>query len=34
MGAGEWKILQDYLANPGDPQAVAQKLEQAASRTD
>jgi ABC-type glycerol-3-phosphate transport system substrate-binding protein len=34
VGAGEWKILQDYLANPGDPQAVAQQLEQAASRTD
>ena len=33
-GAGEWKILQDYLANPGNPQAVAQQLEQAASRTD
>jgi ABC-type glycerol-3-phosphate transport system substrate-binding protein len=34
VGAGEWKILQDYLANPGNPQAVAQQLEQAASRTD
>jgi alpha-glucoside transport system substrate-binding protein len=34
VGAGMWKILQDYLANPGDPQAVAQKLEQAAARTD
>ena len=31
---GEWKILQDYLANPGDPQAVAQQLEQAAVRAD
>ncbi len=29
-----WTILQDYLANPGDPQAVAQKLEQAAARAD
>ena len=34
VGAGEWKILQDYLANPGNPQAVAQQLEQAASRAD
>jgi alpha-glucoside transport system substrate-binding protein len=34
QGAGMWKILQDYLENPGDPQAVAQKLEQAAARTD
>ena len=33
-GRREWKILQDYLANPGNPQAVAQQLEQAASRTD
>jgi hypothetical protein len=29
-----WAILQDYLANPGNPQAVAQQLEQAAARTD
>ena len=29
-----WEILQDYLANPGDPQAVAQQLEQAATRAD
>jgi len=34
VGAGEWKILQDYLANPGNPQATAQKLEQAASKAD
>ncbi len=33
-GQGMWAILQDYLANPGDPQAVAQKLEQAAARAD
>jgi alpha-glucoside transport system substrate-binding protein len=34
QGQGEWKVLQDYLANPGDPQATAQQLEQAAARTD
>jgi alpha-glucoside transport system substrate-binding protein len=34
QGAGEWKVLQDYLENPGNPQATAQQLEQAASRTD
>lgn len=31
-GQGEWKILQDYLANPSNPQATAQQLEQAAAR--
>jgi alpha-glucoside transport system substrate-binding protein len=33
-GQGMWKILQDYLANPDNPQATAQQLEQAASRAD
>jgi alpha-glucoside transport system substrate-binding protein len=34
QGQGEWKILQDYLGNPGNPQATAQQLEQAASKAD
>ena len=34
QGQGEWKILQDYLANPGNPQATAQQLEQAAAKAD
>ena len=34
QGQGEWKIMQDYLANPGNPQATAQQLEQAASKAD
>ncbi len=29
---GEWKILQDFLANPGDVDGTAQKLEAAAAR--
>jgi len=28
---GMWKILQDFLANPSNPQATAQQLEQAAA---
>jgi len=31
-GQGEWKILQDFLRDPGDPQATAQALETAAAR--
>ncbi|RKE22113.1 ABC transporter substrate-binding protein [Streptomyces sp. TLI_171] len=31
-GAGEWKILQDFLANPSDPVATAGKLEAAAAQ--
>jgi alpha-glucoside transport system substrate-binding protein len=31
-GQGEWKILQDFLRNPGNPQATAQALETAAAR--
>lgn len=31
-GQGMWKIFTDYLANPDNPQATAQQLEQAASR--
>jgi alpha-glucoside transport system substrate-binding protein len=34
QGQGMWKILQDYLANPGDAQAVASQLEAAAKRAD
>ena len=29
-GVGEWKILQDFLANPSDPAAIAARLESAA----
>lgn len=31
-GQGEWKILQDFLRNPGNPQATAKALETAAAR--
>ncbi|MCK1821206.1 ABC transporter substrate-binding protein [Streptomyces sp. XM83C] len=31
-GAGEWKILQDFLRDPSDPKATAQKLEDAAAK--
>ncbi len=31
-GQGEWKILQDFLANPSDVNGTAQKLETAAAR--
>ncbi|WP_217914502.1 ABC transporter substrate-binding protein [Miltoncostaea marina] len=31
-GQGEWKLLQDFLRNPGDAQAIARQLEQAAAR--
>jgi alpha-glucoside transport system substrate-binding protein len=34
IGAGMWKILQDFLRNPGDSQATAQQLEAAATRAD
>jgi alpha-glucoside transport system substrate-binding protein len=34
IGAGMWKILQDFLRNPGDSQATAQQLEAAAKRAD
>ncbi|MGP4004069.1 ABC transporter substrate-binding protein [Streptomyces sp. 8N706] len=32
QGAGEWKILQDFLRDPSDPQATAKKLEAAAAK--
>lgn len=31
-GQGEWKILQDFLRDPGNPQATAKALETAAAR--
>lgn len=31
-GQGMWKLLQDYLRNPGNPQAIAKQLEAAANR--
>lgn len=31
-GQGEWKILQDFLGDPSDPQATAAQLETAAAR--
>ncbi|MER5790206.1 ABC transporter substrate-binding protein [Streptomyces sp. NPDC001980] len=31
-GAGEWKILQDFLADPSDPKATAGQLETAAAK--
>ncbi|HEY5835963.1 ABC transporter substrate-binding protein [Streptomyces sp.] len=31
-GTGEWKILQDFLADPSDPKGTAQKLEAAAAK--
>lgn len=32
VGAGEWKILQDFLRDPSDPAATAQQLEDAAAQ--
>ncbi|MCT9106406.1 extracellular solute-binding protein [Streptomyces mirabilis] len=31
-GAGEWKILQDFLRDPSDPKATAAELEKAAAK--
>lgn len=31
-GAGEWKLLQDFLRDPSDPEATAAKLEAAAAK--
>ncbi|RPK32966.1 ABC transporter substrate-binding protein [Streptomyces sp. ADI93-02] len=31
-GAGEWKLLQDFLRDPSDPKGTAAKLESAASK--
>ncbi len=31
-GAGEWKLLQDFLRDPSDPKATAAKLEAAAAK--
>lgn len=31
-GAGEWKLLQDFLRDPSDPKAIAAKLEAAAAK--
>ncbi|MEV5339938.1 ABC transporter substrate-binding protein [Streptomyces sp. NPDC052676] len=31
-GAGEWKILQDFLRDPSDPKATAERLEAAAAK--
>ncbi|MBE4733575.1 ABC transporter substrate-binding protein [Streptomyces caniscabiei] len=31
-GAGEWKILQDFLRDPSDPEATAKRLETAAAK--
>lgn len=31
-GSGEWKILQDFLRDPSDPQATAQELEKSAAK--
>ncbi|MEV6958425.1 ABC transporter substrate-binding protein [Streptomyces sp. NPDC051207] len=31
-GAGEWKILQDFLRNPSNPEATAAELEKAAAK--
>lgn len=31
-GAGEWKILQDFLRDPSDPKATAAQLETAAAK--
>ena len=31
-GQGEWKILQDFLANPSDVDGTASKLEAAAAK--
>ncbi|WP_310727065.1 ABC transporter substrate-binding protein [Streptomyces sp. N2A] len=32
QGAGEWKLLQDFLRDPSDPKGTAQKLEAAAAK--
>ncbi|TVL89358.1 ABC transporter substrate-binding protein [Streptomyces sp. SAJ15] len=32
QGAGEWKLLQDFLRDPSDPEATARKLEAAAAK--
>ncbi|MFI9257151.1 ABC transporter substrate-binding protein [Streptomyces sioyaensis] len=32
QGAGEWKVLQDFLRDPSDPAATARKLEAAAAK--
>ncbi|MFE0193814.1 ABC transporter substrate-binding protein [Streptomyces sp. NPDC058989] len=32
QGAGEWKLLQDFLRDPADPEATAGKLEAAAAK--
>ncbi|GGO82762.1 ABC transporter substrate-binding protein [Wenjunlia tyrosinilytica] len=32
QGAGEWKLLQDFLRDPSDPAATARKLEDAAAK--
>ncbi|KIZ15466.1 ABC transporter substrate-binding protein [Streptomyces natalensis] len=32
QGAGEWKLLQDFLRDPSDPKATAAKLEAAAAK--
>jgi alpha-glucoside transport system substrate-binding protein len=31
-GAGEWKLLQDFLRDPSDPKATAAQLEDAAAK--
>ncbi|MFB7154074.1 carbohydrate ABC transporter substrate-binding protein, partial [Streptomyces virginiae] len=31
-GAGEWKLLQDFLRDPSDPQGTAAKLEAEAAK--
>ncbi|MBC7269719.1 MAG: carbohydrate ABC transporter substrate-binding protein, partial [Streptomyces sp.] len=31
-GVGEWKILQDFLRDPSDPEATAAELEKAAAK--
>ncbi|MEU8969800.1 ABC transporter substrate-binding protein [Streptomyces monashensis] len=31
-GAGEWKLLQDFLRDPSDPKAIAAQLESAAAK--
>ncbi|MDT0302699.1 ABC transporter substrate-binding protein [Streptomonospora wellingtoniae] len=33
-GKGMWAVLQDYLRDPADPEAAAEKLEQAASKAE
>ncbi|MFP8885673.1 ABC transporter substrate-binding protein [Streptomyces mangrovi] len=32
QGAGEWKLLQDFLRDPSDPEGTAKKLEAAAAK--